>query len=134
MTGLVGAIALPDGTAVRGRGRREPVPAGPLPEFGLYLGKPGQWQPAWAAEWIDWPDFRTPRDAHEAAAKTVAARISPARLRIGTRGLCRVRRPVVGNDGMKIAAVRTAQDRSGRSAANQRTHRRCPGVSTAWRR
>ena len=31
MTGLVGAIALPDGTAVRGRGRREPVPAGPLP-------------------------------------------------------------------------------------------------------
>ena len=65
MTGLVGAITLPDGTAVRGRGRREPVPAGPLPDFGLYLGKPGQWQPEWAAEWIDWPDFRTPRDAHE---------------------------------------------------------------------
>ena len=73
MTDLVGAIALPDGTAVRGRGRREPVPAGPLPEFGLYLGKPGQWQPEWAAEWIDWPDFRTPRDAHGAAASIVGA-------------------------------------------------------------
>ena len=73
MTGLVGAITLPDGTAVRGRGRREPVPAGPLPDFGLYLGKPGQWQPEWAAEWIDWPDFRTPRDGHEAAASIVGA-------------------------------------------------------------
>ena len=39
VTGLVAAIALPDGTPVRGRGRREPLPPGPLPEFGLYLGK-----------------------------------------------------------------------------------------------
>ena len=37
---LSGAIALPDGTLVRGRGRRDPFPAGPLPEFGLYLGRP----------------------------------------------------------------------------------------------
>ena len=41
MAGLVAAITLPDGTPVRGRGRREPLPPGPLPEFGLYLGKPG---------------------------------------------------------------------------------------------
>ena len=37
---LTGAITLPDGTAVRGRGRREPLPEGPLPQFGLYLGRP----------------------------------------------------------------------------------------------
>lgn len=85
MTGpLTGVIALPDGTLVRGRGRREPLPAGPSPEFGLYLGRrPGaarrglfrsrqerapDWPPDWPADWIDWPDFRTPRDDHSAAA------------------------------------------------------------------
>jgi Protein-tyrosine phosphatase len=83
MTGpLTGAIPLPDGTLVRGRGRREPFPAGPLPEFGLYLGHPpdrrrllprraAEWQPDWPATWIDWPDFRTPRDADAAAAQIV---------------------------------------------------------------
>ncbi len=82
---LSGAIALPDGTLVRGRGRREPFPAGPLPEFGVYLGHPPDrprrtllrrrpaWQPDWPAEWIDWPDFRTPRDADAAAARIVEA-------------------------------------------------------------
>jgi hypothetical protein len=82
---LSGAIALPDGTLVRGRGRREPFPAGALPDFGLYLGHPPDrsrrtllrrrppWQPDWPAEWIDWPDFRTPRDADAAAARIVEA-------------------------------------------------------------
>jgi len=70
---LTGAVALPDGTAVRGRGRRDPLPGGPLPEFGLYLGTPGAWRPAWPAEWIDWPDFRTPRDHESAAASIVHA-------------------------------------------------------------
>ena len=73
---LSGAIALPDGTLVRGRGRREPFPAGPLPEFGLYLGLPGRravWRPEWPAAWIDWPDFRTPRDAGAAAEQIAEA-------------------------------------------------------------
>lgn len=63
MDELVGAIALPDGTKVRGRGRRQPVPTGPLPEYGLCLGRYSpRRQPQWPAEWIDWPDFRLPRD------------------------------------------------------------------------
>ncbi|MEJ3653534.1 protein-tyrosine phosphatase family protein [Actinomycetes bacterium KLBMP 9759] len=75
---LTGAVALPDGTVVRGRGRREPFPEGPLPEFGLYLGHPSgrkgllrrgaPWTPDWSATWVDWPDFRTPRDGAAAAA------------------------------------------------------------------
>lgn len=86
MTGpLSGAIALPDGTLVRGRGRREPFPAGPLPDFGLYLGDPpdrprrallrrrAEWRPGWPADWVDWPDFRTPRDADAAVAQIVDA-------------------------------------------------------------
>ena len=70
---LTEAIALPDGTFIRGRGRRHPLPDGPLPEFGLYLGSPRTWRPDWPAEWIDWPDFRTPRDPNRAAASIVRA-------------------------------------------------------------
>lgn len=76
---LTGAITLPDGTPVRGRGRREPMPPGPAPTHGLYLGRPPDrrqrlfggggraWRPDWPADWIDWPDFRTPRDDRAAA-------------------------------------------------------------------
>jgi hypothetical protein len=82
--GLEGSIALPDGTRLRGRGRREPLPAGPLPRFGLHLGRPPDAPhrlpsvrrpdrlPDWPAEWIDWPDFRTPRDDHRAAEQIVS--------------------------------------------------------------
>ncbi|TDB74826.1 phosphatase [Micromonospora sp. KC721] len=85
---FTGTIALPDGTLVRGRGRREPFPSGLLPDFGLYLGHPPDaprrglsrlfprrvpWQPDWPANWILWPDFRTPRDSEDAAAKIAAA-------------------------------------------------------------
>jgi Protein-tyrosine phosphatase len=78
---LTGAITLPDGTVLRGRGRREPLPPCPLPSYGLYLGRPPDgmpcqlliprrpvWRPDWPADWIDWPDFRTPRDSEAAAA------------------------------------------------------------------
>ena len=37
-TRLAGAIELPDGAWVRGRGLRRPPPAGPPPDYGLYLG------------------------------------------------------------------------------------------------
>jgi hypothetical protein len=77
---LPGAIALPDGTTIRGRGLRLPMPAGPLPDFGLYLGRPpgtllrrSRWRPDWPADRIDWPDFRTPRDGAAAAAAIVHA-------------------------------------------------------------
>jgi Protein-tyrosine phosphatase len=86
---LDGAIALPDGTPVRGRGRSKPVPPGPSPTYGLYLGRPPEakrrlfdrapaWHPDWPADWIDWPDFRVPRD-NEAAAALIEHAYSLAR-------------------------------------------------------
>ena len=77
---LTGAIALPDGTLVRGRGRRQPLPPGPLPDYGLYLGRDPAgrrgrepWHPDWPADWIAWPDFGTPRDDRAAAVAIMAA-------------------------------------------------------------
>ena len=71
---LQGAIRLPDGSWVRGRGLRDPLPPGPQPDFGLYLGskswrrkhEPGL---TWPHLWIDWPDFRLPRDDTDAMHK-----------------------------------------------------------------
>jgi hypothetical protein len=63
---LDGAVQLPDGSWVRGRGLRNPTPDGPSPEFGLYLGSPrlqARHSFTWTHEWVEWPDFRLPRDS-----------------------------------------------------------------------
>jgi protein-tyrosine phosphatase len=66
---LDGAIQLPDGAWVRGRGLRNPAPDGPSPEYGLYLGS-GKLRARhtfeWTHEWIEWPDFMLPKDTARA--------------------------------------------------------------------
>lgn len=71
---LPGAIRLPDGSRVRGRGLRRPAPAGREPDFGLYLGSPRlrrKHEPGitWPSAWLDWPDFGLPRDPDAAIAR-----------------------------------------------------------------
>nr|WP_026313555.1 protein-tyrosine phosphatase family protein [Actinomadura flavalba] len=72
MERLSGAIELPEGAFVRGRGLRKPLPGGVEPEFGVYLGTP-RFRRAhgagigWAATWVEWPDFLLPRDHVHAA-------------------------------------------------------------------
>ena len=60
--GAPGVLRLLSGRLVRGRGLRHPLPAGPTPDFALYLlGRP----PApveWPSTWVRWPDFWLPRD------------------------------------------------------------------------
>jgi protein-tyrosine phosphatase len=68
---LHGAIALPSGALVRGRGLRKPLPAGPVPDYGLYLGsKRFRRRQAeslrWEHQWIEWPDFWLPADRDHA--------------------------------------------------------------------
>jgi hypothetical protein len=89
---LRGATRLPDGTLVRGRGLRDPLPGGPLPDYGLYLvgrsrhrratngrrgwwpgRRRGRWEPGWEADWVLWPDFRTPSDPRRAACAILEA-------------------------------------------------------------
>jgi protein-tyrosine phosphatase len=73
-----GVVELPDTRRIRGRGLRRPLPAGPRPDFGVYLlaHDPGPFD--WEHRWVRWPDFRTPsstadamaalREAHEGSA------------------------------------------------------------------
>lgn len=61
-----GVLHLPSGRLVRGRGLRQPLPDGALPDFGLYLlGKPPA-RMLWDARWLRWPDFRLPADKNDA--------------------------------------------------------------------
>ncbi|MFJ2899002.1 protein-tyrosine phosphatase family protein [Streptomyces sp. NPDC087218] len=59
-------LALPSGRLVRGRGLRKPLPAGPEPEFGVYLL--GRTPPPvkWESRWLQWSDFRLPADREAA--------------------------------------------------------------------
>ncbi len=68
-----GVLELPDGTLVRGRGLRRPVPDGPTPSFGLHLLGRQPPPTSWPARWIAWPDFRTPRQPDDAAAALLDA-------------------------------------------------------------
>jgi hypothetical protein len=74
---LPGAIPLPDGRWIRGRGLGKPPPTGPLPHYGLYLGSTRMRAKydedlTWDHDWIEWPDFRLPRD-REAAVHQIRA-------------------------------------------------------------
>lgn len=49
------------------------MPEGPLPEYGLYLGEASlrakhDASLTWPHDWLDWPDFRLPRDGDAAIA------------------------------------------------------------------
>ncbi|MCA0144053.1 protein-tyrosine phosphatase family protein [Blastococcus sp. LR1] len=57
-----GLLVLPSGRRVRGRGLRAPLPAGPLPSFGLYLLGRRPAPVPWESRWVRWPDFRLPAD------------------------------------------------------------------------
>lgn len=66
---LDGAVRLPDGAWVRGRGLRNPMPGGLTPEYGLYLGSAklrARHPIEWPHEWVVWPDFLLPRDTARA--------------------------------------------------------------------
>lgn len=50
--GAAGLLRLPSGRLVRGRGLRRPLPAGPEPDFALYLlGRQPPPVP-WEARWV----------------------------------------------------------------------------------
>jgi len=68
------AVRLPDGSWVRGRGLRHPMPEGPDPEWGLYLGsdrlrRRHDASLTWPHAWVEWPDLLVPRDRDQAIAQ-----------------------------------------------------------------
>ncbi|GAB3902768.1 hypothetical protein GCM10029964_093730 [Kibdelosporangium lantanae] len=131
---LPGATELPDGTWVRGRGLRHPTPAGPSPDYGLYLGA-GKLRRGntfeWSHDWIHWPDFWLPRDTETAIA---LIRGLHERAKAGEA----VEMACGGGNGRTGTAMAVLAVMAGvapeDSIAWVRTHYRKHAVETAWQR
>jgi protein-tyrosine phosphatase len=125
-----GVVELPDGRRLRGRGLRHPAPAGPEPEFGVYLlGRdPGPFP--WEHRWVRWPDFRNPASTGDAmdALADAYARSARERVEIACGG-------GVGRTGTALAAIAVL---SGVPAADAvawvRRHYHPRAVETPWQR
>ncbi|MFJ6214847.1 protein-tyrosine phosphatase family protein [Streptomyces sp. NPDC092296] len=83
-----GVLRLPSGRLVRGRGLRRPLPAGPLPDFALYLLSREPPPVPWEARWLRWPDFRLPADrtAADEALREAWKRTATQRVEIACNG------------------------------------------------
>lgn len=88
MADSAGVLRLPSGRLVRGRGLRDGLPGGVLPEYGVYLL--GKEPPVveWESRWVRWPDFRLPADDSEArdALVEVLGRAASERVEVACGG------------------------------------------------
>ncbi|QDY89656.1 protein phosphatase [Arthrobacter sp. UKPF54-2] len=60
--GRPGVLSLPSGRLIRGRGLLAPFPAGPRPDFGLYLLGRSPRPVEWDSRWVRWRDLHVPAD------------------------------------------------------------------------
>ncbi|MGK5555764.1 phosphatase domain-containing protein [Actinomadura kijaniata] len=133
---LTGAIQLPDGAWIRGRGLRRPLPDGPAPEIGLYLGtarlrRRHEETLRWPHTWVDWPDFLLPRDSDEAV-RQIRALHAKARSGAAAEVACG---GGVGRTGTVIAclAILSGLDPADAIAWTRR-HHHPKAVETPWQR
>ncbi|GDY28973.1 protein-tyrosine phosphatase family protein [Gandjariella thermophila] len=133
---LPGAIRLPDGCQVRGRGLRHGTPDGPAPDFGLYLGtarlrRRHADKLPWPQRWVDWPDFLLPRDSAHAVAEIRALHeraLAGQRVEVACGG-------GVGRTGTVIACLAVLAGLPPEQAvAWTRAHHHPRAVETPWQR
>lgn len=133
---LIGATQLPDGTWVRGRGLRKPAPAGPPPEFGLYLGavilrRRHDGSLSWPHAWVSWPDFLLPLNWNAAAGQLVdlhGRALAGQAVEVACHG-------GAGRTGTAIACLATLAGLSPQEAFEwTRAHYHRRAVETRWQR
>jgi hypothetical protein len=133
---LAAATRLPDSTWVRGRGLGKPVPDGPPPDFGLYLGastlrRRHDTALTWPHEWVHWPDMWLPGDWHAAGRALIRVHeraLSGEAVEIACHGGS-------GRTGTAIACLATLAGLTPREAVRwTRRHYRRSAVETPWQR
>jgi hypothetical protein len=128
--GDAGALQLPSGRTIRGRGLRDPMPSGYPPTFGVYLlgVKPPEF--GWTSTWIRWPDFRLPVDAAYAKEVLTEAweRAATERVEVACHG-------GRGRTGTALACIAVLDGVPASSAvAFVREHYHPRAVETPWQR
>lgn len=129
-TGAPGVLRLPSGRLVRGRGLRRRLPAGPQPDFALYLlGRQPPPVP-WEARWVRWPDFRLPadRDAAASALREAWQRAGAERVEVACTG-------GLGRTGTALACLAIIDGLpAAQAAAYVRQHYAPHAIETPWQR
>jgi len=125
-----GVLRLPSGRLVRGRGLRRPLPAGPEPEFALYLQGRQPPPTTWESQWLRWPDFRLPSDRPAAAEalRTAWRRAETERVEVACGG-------GLGRTGTALACLAVLDGvPSAEAVAYVREHYARRAVETPWQR
>lgn len=125
-----GVLRLPSGRLMRGRALSRRLPAGPLPDFALYLLEERPAAVDWDARWVRWPDFRLPRDPGDAWEALFEAwrRAEAERVEIACRG-------GRGRTGTALACIAVLDGVPAREAvAFVRRHYDRHAVETPWQR
>ncbi|GAB2684719.1 protein-tyrosine phosphatase family protein [Saccharopolyspora gloriosae] len=125
-----GVLPLPSGKLVRGRGLRNPLPAGPMPDFALHLlgrrPEPAEWE----SRWVRWPDFRLPLDRWDFAdaLRDLLERASAERVEVACGG-------GVGRTGTALACLAVLDGVPRADAVGYvRRHYSPRAVETPWQR
>jgi hypothetical protein len=125
-----GVLRLPSGRLVRGRGLRRPLPAGPPPQFALYLLGRRPPPVPWEARWVRWPDFWLPSDpaAASSALREAWERAGAGRVEVACAG-------GLGRTGTALACLAVLDGLPGAQAiAYVRRHYAPRAVETPWQR
>jgi protein-tyrosine phosphatase len=125
-----GVLRLPSGRLMRGRALSRGLPAGPLPDFAVYLLDERPVDVDWDASWVRWPDFRLPRHPGDAWDTLFEAwrRAEAERVEIACKG-------GRGRTGTALACIAALDGVPAREAvAFVRRHYDRHAVETPWQR
>ncbi len=125
-----GILRLPSGRLLRGRALSRALPAGPLPDFVVYLLDERPAAVDWDARWVRWPDFRLPKDPGDAwdALREAWRRAELERVEIACKG-------GRGRTGAALACISVLDGVPASGAvAFLRTHYDRRAVETPWQR
>jgi len=125
-----GVLCLPSGRLVRGRSLRLPLPAGAVPDVGVYLLGSEPPPVPWESRWLRWPDFGLPADRNLAARTFVEMwrRAQDERVELACAG-------GRGRTGTALACLAVLDGVPGREAvAFVRDHYDHRAVETLWQR
>ncbi|WP_406861363.1 protein phosphatase [Streptomyces sp. HUAS MG47] len=125
-----GVLRLPSGRLVRGRGLRDPLPPGDVPEFGVYLLGRRPPETPWESLWVRWSDFWLP--ASHTAARTALAEVWDRSATERVELACGGGR---GRTGTALACVAVLDGVPADEAVQYvREHYRRGAVETPWQR
>ena len=125
-----GVLELPSGRLIRGRGLLRPLPAGPRPEFGLYLLGRRPAPVPWDSRWVRWRDLRVPADDADTldALKEAWRRAGTERVEVACWG-------GRGRTGTALACLAVLDGvPPAEAVAFVRAHYRRGAVETPWQR